>query len=388
MKPIKMDEIDSALRRRYPVVKQQQKEATQEKEEKSEFVARESPLTVLIENSLHIRAIYHIFVAIVVVLLCDTVIYDLVERGKISVGLGSVVHGFGDVRRALRIWLLQLLLALVVYPGIWIYAAGRRIINNKPGLCKIWAVLGSGGLFAIEATLFSLTCWDLGTKHLAIGSAVAVTCEMFRWAMKIYAAAVSLLPRCHNGTKPLPTFRHYLYFLFVPTLLYRDEYPRTKRIRWSVVVSHFLEVAAIIFYNCFIWERFIVPYWSEYGKEPKVEAGTVVRAMFACILPGITSFLCGFYCLLHAWFNAFAEMLRFGDRLFYEDWWTKSRYSNYFRAWNRVVHGWLRDFVYRPLSLRIGRTFAIITVFLLCRLASSTQCWGCSLVSSECYFYR
>ncbi|VVC94395.1 unnamed protein product [Leptidea sinapis] len=77
MKPIKMDEIDSALRRRYPVVKQQQKEATQEKEEKSEFVARESPLTVLIENSLHIRAIYHIFVAIVVVLLCDTVIYDL-----------------------------------------------------------------------------------------------------------------------------------------------------------------------------------------------------------------------------------------------------------------------------------------------------------------------
>ncbi|VVC94398.1 unnamed protein product [Leptidea sinapis] len=81
-----------------------------------------------------------------------------------------------------------------------------------------------------------------------------------------------------------------------------------------------------------------------------------------------------------------------GEMIFYkrslEDWWTKSRYSNYFRAWNRVVHGWLRDFVYRPLSLRIGRTFAIITVFLLCRLASSTQCWGCSLVSSECYFYR
>lgn len=40
--------------------------------------------------------------------------------------------------------------------------------------------------------------------------------------------------------------------------------------------------------------------------------------MFACVLPGVISFLCGFYCLLHAWLNAFAEMLKFGDRLFYE----------------------------------------------------------------------
>lgn len=49
-----------------------------------------------------------------------------------------------------------------------------------------------------------------------------------------------------------------------------------------------------------------------------MEAGQVVRGMFACVLPGMISFLCGFYCVLHAWLNAFAEMLTFADRLFYE----------------------------------------------------------------------
>lgn len=47
-----------------------------------EFIPRESPLTILIQNSLHIRAIYHIFVAILIILLLDTAIYDLVESGK------------------------------------------------------------------------------------------------------------------------------------------------------------------------------------------------------------------------------------------------------------------------------------------------------------------
>lgn len=47
-----------------------------------EFTHRESLLTVLIAKSLHIRAIYHIFVVILLMLLFDTVIYDLVEKGK------------------------------------------------------------------------------------------------------------------------------------------------------------------------------------------------------------------------------------------------------------------------------------------------------------------
>ena len=45
---------------------------------------------------------------------------------------------------------------------------------------------------------------------------------------------------------------------------------------------------------------------------------SLVLAVFGCMLPGTLVLLCGFYCLLHSWLNAFAEMLRFADRMFYE----------------------------------------------------------------------
>lgn len=54
----------------------------EEKKEYEEFAIRESPLTRLLDSSLHIRAIYHIFVVILLVLIGDTVIFDFVESGK------------------------------------------------------------------------------------------------------------------------------------------------------------------------------------------------------------------------------------------------------------------------------------------------------------------
>ncbi|XP_068629583.1 sterol O-acyltransferase 1 [Battus philenor] len=340
----------------------------EEKVRTPEFIHRESPLTVLIEGSLHIRAIYHIFVVILLVLLCDTVIYDFVERGKINIGATSVIHGFGDIRRGAKLWLFELAIALAFYPGLRIYAATRNIFRNFPVILRIWSVLGILGVIILEVLVIAIPAWDLSKKHLALASSATVTCEMFRFAMKIHAAAFACAPRSMDNVQ-LPTLKHYIYFLFAPTLVYRHEYPRTQKIRWSVVLFHFVEVTAIIFYNSFLWERFILPYWSDYGKEPKVEAGAVVRAMFACVLPGVISFLCGFYCLLHAWHNAFAEMLKFGDRLFYEEWWTTSQFSRYYRAWNRVVYSWLRDHIFRPLAPRVGRSVSILTVFFVSSVA-------------------
>ncbi|XP_049867069.1 sterol O-acyltransferase 1 [Pectinophora gossypiella] len=330
-----------------------------------EFVVRESPLTVLIDTSLHIKAIYHIFVVILLVMFCDTVIYDLVESGKVNVGLSTVKHGFGDIRRGAKLWLFEFAIAMLFYPGMLVYSAGAKLFKKIPGLNVIWTGIGLAGVVALEVAILAVPTWDLGRTHLALGSSVAVTTEMFRLAMKICAVAVACAPRYHGDSTPLPTLSQYVYFLFAPTFVYRDQYPRTKKIRWGVVVFHLLEVAAIIFYDSFLWERFILPYWSDYGKQPKIEAGTVVRGMFACVLPGVISFLCGFYMLLHAWLNACAEILTFGDRLFYEDWWTKSQFSQYYRAWNRVVHCWLRDHIYRPLAPRTGRACATFAVFLV-----------------------
>ncbi|KAG7307265.1 hypothetical protein JYU34_007425 [Plutella xylostella] len=330
------------------------------------FLPRESPLTVLLSTSLHIRAIYHIFIAILIILMMDTFMYDFVEFGKIKLGVYPVIYGFGDIGRCGRLWLFELALALAFYPGLRVYGLGARVLRKHTVLSAAWSTLGAAGLAALLGALLGVPSWDLGRRHLALASGCIVTLEMIRFAMKIYAVTVACVPRCHAaGGTPLPSFRHYLYFLFAPTLLYRDKYPRTEKTRWGVVALHLLEVVAIIFYNSFLWERFILPYWSDYGKEPQVQLGRVVQAMFACVLPSIISFLCGFYCVLHAWLNAFAEMLTFADRLFYEEWWTMSEYSKYYRAWNRVVYAWLRDHIYIPLVPRAGRSLATLSVFLI-----------------------
>jgi len=40
-------------------------------------------------------------------------------------------------------------------------------------------------------------------------------------------------------------------------------------------------------------------------------------------------------------------MLRFGDRLFYKDWWNSVNFSGYYRNWNIVVHDWLFTYIYQ-----------------------------------------
>ncbi|XP_075969447.1 sterol O-acyltransferase 2-like isoform X2 [Anticarsia gemmatalis] len=284
-------------------------------------------------------------------------------------GLSVVADGFGDISRGFKLWLYDQSVAFAFYPMLLVYAWLGKVTRKYPVLRPTIVLLGLAGFGLTQFAIVALPVYDLARKHLALGSSVTVTCEMFRFMMKIVSVTSACGPRCLNGKTPLPSFQHYAYFLFAPTLIYRDHYPRTKKTRWSRVLFHITEVAAIIFYNCFLWERFIMPYWSDYGKQSKVEAGTVVRGMFACVLPGVISFLCGFYCLLHAWLNAWAEMLKFGDRLFYEDWWTAFSFSRYYRRWNRVVHSWLRDHIYFPLAPIMGRPMSTFIVFFVSSVA-------------------
>lgn len=92
---------------------------------------------------------------------------------------------------------------------------------------------------------------------------------------------------------------------------------RTKVIRWRVVVWSFTEVMLVIFYMAFIFERLLIPVFRQFGASP-LEPRALVLSVFGTMMPGTLAFLCGFYCLLHSWLNATAELLRFADRMFYK----------------------------------------------------------------------
>lgn len=78
-----------------------------------------------------------------------------------------------------------------------------------------------------------------------------------------------------------------------------------------------MEVALVIFNMAFLFERILLPPFEDFGKHP-FDVRSFVLALYGSWCPGMLVFLSGFYCLLHAWMNAAAEVMRFGDRLFYK----------------------------------------------------------------------
>ncbi len=50
--------------------------------------------------------------------------------------------------------------------------------------------------------------------------------------------------------------------------------------------------------------------------------------IFECVLPG------------------YAELARFGDRQFYDDWWNSTDFEEFNRKWNKIIHEFLYRYVY------------------------------------------
>jgi len=215
-------------------------------------------------------------------------------------------------------------------------------------------------------------------------SSSIILMEQVRMLMKVHAFVRSNIPRAIKYSSPrddddkskhqaCPDFSKFLYFLFAPTLVYRDQYPRNSQIRWHYVVSNFVQVVACLFYTYFVFVRFCVPVFHKFGQKP-MSPKNLVLSVFSVMLPGMLVLLCGFFAILHSWLNAFAEMLRFADRMFYKDWWNSTTFANYYRTWNVVVHDWLYVYIYRDIynlmkttnsHTRIIPKFAVFTVSAL-----------------------
>ena len=111
----------------------------------------------------------------------------------------------------------------------------------------------------------------------------------------------------------------FAYFLMIPILVYRTSYPHTKRIRWNRVWQHFRDVMLTIASVWVLFCRFCVPIYRKSISEPGTFS-SIFSEFINGSIPGMMLLLLGFFGFLHSWLNLFAELLRFGDRQFYEDW--------------------------------------------------------------------
>lgn len=342
-----------------------------------QFLPRDSLLTDLYKN-VHIRTIYNIVVATLIVMLMHTVIYDIRQTGTSNLGLGTVRAGFGKLWVVLCVWPLMKACTLGTYIAFYCWATYRLNYSPQSILKKVWDYTWLA-TFIVYIVLFLVLPPKIVVEYeLPIASTMIVIMEQLRLMMKTYAFVRTVAPR-FLSYKPhsdmpapeLPGFSKYLYFMFVPTLIYRDSYPRSNKIRWNVVLTNLVEVVVIIFIVAHLYEKLLYPNYRDFGKQ-SIDVVTLVLNIFGSMLPGVLLLFCGFYLLLHSWMNAFAELLRFADKMFYQDWWTSICYRSYYRTWNIVVHDWLYTYVYKDMYeivTRGNKNISSVTVFLVSAIA-------------------
>lgn len=72
-----------------------------------EFVPRNSVLTDLFEIN-HFQTIYHIFIAILILLFMNTVIEDIVDQGRVDIEFTLILWAFGSLDTVLLTWVCKL----------------------------------------------------------------------------------------------------------------------------------------------------------------------------------------------------------------------------------------------------------------------------------------
>ncbi|CAH8572355.1 unnamed protein product [Schistosoma turkestanicum] len=363
------------------------------------YRTRDSVLTTLFQIS-HIRTVYNIFVAVTIIFSANTVIQDFIDP-KINLyayNMDILKFTFGNLDDVFRIWLaMKMSTIFIPFWGVLLWIAYRPKIGKK--ICSMdWLFFV---LYIIYQVMFFMTSFRFTIIcDLPPASTAIVTGEQVRLIMKSHAFVRYAISRIFEegedeSTPPSPTtavttginnhhlnqsnscvteidefpnFSRYLYFLLAPTLVYREKYPRTRSIRWYFVFSNFLQVIVCFIFSYYIFMRFCFLPFSQLGKLKKFSFKKYILTSTACTLPGGLLMLIAFYSFLHSWLNAFAEMLRFGDRLFYKDWWNATTFSVWYRTWNVIVHDWLYTYIYRDIQFLIGkhsRTLAATAVFWL-----------------------
>jgi sterol O-acyltransferase len=129
--------------------------------------------------------------------------------------------------------------------------------------------------------------------------------------------------------------------MWMPVIVYETEYPRSPQIRIRYAIQKSVNCMLAILGCYLIVTENILP--VIYQKENF----SFISSICSILLPVLTVNLLVFWMVFENYLNFFAEITRFGDRLFYMDWWNSNGLEELNRRWNRPVHMFLHRHVYR-----------------------------------------
>ncbi|KAI1755441.1 diacylglycerol O-acyltransferase [Xylaria castorea] len=159
------------------------------------------------------------------------------------------------------------------------------------------------------------------------------------------------------------TMGNLTYFWWAPTLIYQPVYPRTDEIRWVFVLKRLGETACLSVFIWFCSAQYAAPVlWNSLDKVHSLEIVSIVERLLKLSTISLIIWLAGFFALFQSSLNALAEVMRFGDRSFYDDWWNSAGLGEYWRLWNKPVYQYMKRHVFSPL---VGRGYKMSTASLI-----------------------
>ncbi|XP_028983983.1 diacylglycerol O-acyltransferase 1b [Betta splendens] len=156
---------------------------------------------------------------------------------------------------------------------------------------------------------------------------------------------------CYPGNL---TIRDMYYFVLAPTLCYELNFPRSPKIRMSFLLRRLFEMLFFIQLLVCLTQQWMIPIIQSSMKPLEdMDLSRMTERLLRLAVPNHLLWLMFFYSFFHSSLNFTAELLRFGDRQFYKDWWNSETVTYFWQNWNIPVHKWCLRHFYKPL-LRKG----------------------------------
>ncbi|KAL8721536.1 MAG: hypothetical protein Q9225_001790 [Loekoesia sp. 1 TL-2023] len=170
--------------------------------------------------------------------------------------------------------------------------------------------------------------------------------------------STSTLPEIYSQC-PYPqnvTISNLAYFWWAPTLVYQPVYPRSPSIRYIFIAKRLAETFGL---SIFIWlasAQYAAPVLrNSLNKLQSMDLPSILERLMKLSTISLIIWLAGFFAIFQSVLNALAEIMRFGDREFYTEWWNSPSVGNYWRTWNKPVYHFMRRHIYSPL---VGRGYS------------------------------
>lgn len=354
------------------------------------FIPQESELTMMLHNSdENYRTIFNIALAVLFLWGTKLAFADYTSGDGIKDHFALLSWGlYEDITAFWSKWTLMLACSFLIVPLAHCMAESKKLLS--PFLVLVYIAFQIGAFWFSAVVVSQKPGQAVGSqiKMWSMPLAVAFMAEQCRMSMKMHAyMREKVMWYQHNGEHsckpqsssympilglaiPEPSYfwkevEKYFYFLFAPTLIYRDEYPRTTRTRWVLVFFYMLQAVGIIYYAFLIF-RELLPEFRNTAGQP-ASANEIIRHGFSCMGPAMTCMFFTHFLVLHLVQNLFAELTRFADRKFYGDWWNSRTYAVFYRKWNGVVHDFIHSYIYSDLVqfCKVSRLTALLSAFII-----------------------